>query len=74
MNELLLCEEIRIVGCVDALSGAKDAVGCRKATPQDGTILNIIDPDMLVSFHGETATSLGLTKETHCGAFPQPDQ
>ena len=74
MTELLLCKEICIIGCVDALSGAKDAVGCRKATPQYGTILNIIDPDMLVSFHNMAATSLGLTKETHCEAFPQLGQ
>ena len=49
MGELLLCEEVRIVGCVDTLSRAKDAVCCRKAAPQLGAVLNIIDPDPIRS-------------------------
>lgn len=49
MGELLLCEEVRIVGCVDTLSRAKDAVCCRKAAPQLGAVLDIIDPDPIRS-------------------------
>ena len=47
MGKLLLCEKIRIVGCVDALGSAKDAVRRRKATPQLGAVLNVIDPETL---------------------------
>ena len=50
MNELLLCEEVRIVGCVNALGGAEDAVCCWKATPQLRAVLNVIDPETLGIF------------------------
>lgn len=47
MYELLLREKVRVVGGVDALGSAKDAVCRRKSTPQLGAVLNVIDPDII---------------------------
>ena len=49
VKELLLCEKVRIVGCVNALGSPKDTVCCREATPQLRAVLNVIDPEKLNS-------------------------
>lgn len=49
-NELFLCKEVRIVSCINTLSSAKDTVCCWKATPQLGAVLDVINPETLVSF------------------------
>ena len=47
MDELLLCEEVRMVGCIDTLGNAIDALCCGRATPELGAVLNVIDPETL---------------------------
>ena len=63
VKELLLCEKVCIVGCVNALGSSKDTVCCRKATPQLRAVLDVIDPEKLSFF----PQNKGLLVRGHTG-------
>lgn len=44
LSKLFESSEVDIVGCIDRLGHAKDAVGHGHPAPQDGVVFNIVNP------------------------------